>query len=204
LRAAFPDVGRPLPGIWATAILSPPQRKAWWRGLLDQVVVHRLRREAVHTRLVWPGGATTPVEGPVTVGAFTALSTAAAMEPQMLRLFTAGHSEAAIAMPLPPQGYRSPKRPQGLPSTVKTVRLNPGLLQQRHQSHPRRMAGVRTGPQRARVWAVTPPWGSSLITRGVISSTRDPTTGLSRFPDCPETRTTLRQLRDERRRQGPC
>jgi hypothetical protein len=37
----------------------------------------------------------------------------------------------------------------------------------------------------------------------VIASTRDPTTGLSLFPDGPETLTTVRQLRDERLRQVP-
>jgi DNA invertase Pin-like site-specific DNA recombinase len=56
LRAAFLDVGRLLPGIWATEILSQPQRKALWRCLIDKVVVHRLRQEAVQTRIVWKGG----------------------------------------------------------------------------------------------------------------------------------------------------
>jgi hypothetical protein len=63
---------------------------------------------------------------------------------------------------------------------------------------------VLTGPQLARAWAVTPRWVSYLIKRGVVASTRDPTTGLYLFPDCPETLTTLRQLRDERLRQVPC
>jgi hypothetical protein len=203
LRAACLDVGRTLPGIWATEGLSPPPRKALWRCLLDKVVVPRLRREAVQTRLVWKGGATTTFEVPVTVGAFTALSAAAAMEPQILSLLTAGPSDEAIATQLTQQGYRSPTRPQVLPSTVKPVRLNHGLMPQRHQSHPRRMAGVLTVPQLARVLAVTPHGVSYLIRRGVIASTRDPTTGLSLFPDGPETLTTVRQLRDERLRQVP-
>jgi hypothetical protein len=204
LRAAVLDVGRTLPGIWATEARSQPQRKALLRCVIDKVVVHRLRQEAVQTRIVWKGGATTTFEVPVTVGAFTALSTAAAMEQQMLTLFAAGHSDEAIATQLTQQGYRSPKHPQVLPSTVKTVRLKHGLMPQRHQSHPRRMAGVLTGPQLARALAATPHWGYYLITRGIVASTRDPTTGLSLFPDCPEPLTTLRQLRDERLRQVPC
>jgi hypothetical protein len=68
LRAACLDVGRTLPGEWVTEVLSQPQRKAWWRCLIDNVVVHRLRREAVQTRIVWQGGATTTFEGPVTGG----------------------------------------------------------------------------------------------------------------------------------------
>lgn len=204
LRAAFLDVGRTLPGVWATEVLSQPQRKALLRCLIDKVVVHRLRREAVQTRIVWKGGATTTFEVPVTVGAFTALSAAAAMEQQIRALFTAGHSDEAIAMQLTQQGYRSPKRPQVLPSTVKTIRLQHGLMQQRHQSPPRRMAGMLTVPQLARALAVTPHWVYHLIKRGVVVSTRDPTTGLYLFPDCPETMTLLRQLRDERQRQVPC
>jgi hypothetical protein len=138
------------------------------------------------------------------VGAFTALSAAAAMEQQILALFTAGHSDEAIAMQPTQQGYRSPKPPQVLPSTVKTIRLKHGLMQQRHQSHPRRMAGMLTVPQLAGALAVTPHWVYHLIKRGVVVSTRDPTTGLYLFPDCPETMTLLRQLRDERQRQVPC
>jgi len=200
LRAAFLDVGHTLPGIWATEVLSQQQRKALLRCLIDKVVVHRLRREAVQTRMVWKGGATTTFEVPVTVGAFTARSAAAAMEQQILTLCTAGHSDEAIAMPLTQQGYRSPKRPQVLPSTVNTIRLNHGLMQTRHQSHPRRIAGVLTVPQLARALAVTPQGVYHLIKRGVVSSTRDPKTGLYLFPDCPETMTILRQLRDKRLR----
>jgi hypothetical protein len=204
LRAAFLDVGRTLPGIWATEVLSQPQRKALWRCLIDKGVVHRLRREAVQTRMVWKGGATTTVEVPVTGGAFTALSTAAAMEQQMLTLLTAGHADEVIATRLTHQGDRSPKRPQVLPSPVKAIRLNHGLMPQRPQSHPRRLAGMLTVPQRARALAVTPHWVYHRIKRGVIASTRDPTTGRYLFPDCPDTLTLLRQLRDERQPQVPC
>ena len=107
-------------------------------------------------------------------------------------------------MQLTQQGYRSPKRPQVLPSTVNTIRLKHGLLHRRHQSHPRRRAGMLTVPQLARALAVTPQWVYHLMQRGVIVSTRDPTTGLSLFPDGPETITLLRQLRDERQRHVPC
>jgi hypothetical protein len=172
--------------------------------VIDKVVVPRIRPEAVQTRIVWQGGATTTFEVPVTVGAFTALSTAAAMEQPLLTLFAAGHSDEAIATPLTRQGYRSPKPPQVLPSTVNTVRLQHGLRQKRQQSHPRRMAGGLTVPQLARALAVTPHWVDDRITRGIGASTRDPTTGLYLFPDCPETLTPWRQLRDERLRQVPC
>jgi DNA invertase Pin-like site-specific DNA recombinase len=200
VRAAFLDIGRTLPQIWTTEVLSQQQRKALLRCLIDKVVVHRIRREAVQTRIVWKGGATTTFEIPVTVGAFTALSAAADMEQQVLTLFAAGHSDEAIAAQLTQQGYRSPKRPQVLPSTVKTLRLKHGLMQKRHQSHPRRIAGMLTVPQLAHALDVSPQWVYYLIKRGIISSTRDTTTGLYLFPDCPATLTTLHQLRAERLR----
>jgi hypothetical protein len=204
LRAAFLDGGRTLPSLWAPEVLAQPQRKALLRWLSDNVVVHRLRREAVQTRMVWKGGATPTLEVPVTVGAFTALSAAEAMEQQMLTLFTAGHADEAMALPLTQQGDRSPQRPQVLPSTIKTIRLKQGLRQTRHQAHPRRMAGMLTVPQRARALAVTPHGVSHLLKRGVVARTRAPQTGLSLVPDCPATLTRLRQLRDERLRQVPC
>jgi hypothetical protein len=154
--------------------------------------------------MVWNGGATTPSEGPVTVGAFTALSAAAAMEQPILPLCTAGHGAAALAMPLTQQGYRSPTRPQVLPSPVKPRRLPQGVLPPRHPSHPRRRAGGLPVPQRARAVAVTPQWGYQRSKRGAVASPRDPTTGLSLLPDGPETRPCLRPLREERLRQGPC
>jgi hypothetical protein len=92
--------------------------------LIDKVVVHRVRRETVPTRIVWQGGATTTSEVPVTVGAFAALSAAADMEQQILALCAAGHSDEAIATQLTHHGYRSPKRLHVLPSTVKRFGSN--------------------------------------------------------------------------------
>jgi hypothetical protein len=149
LRAAFLDLGRTLPGLWQTDVLSQPQRKALLRCLIDKVVGQRIPRDAIQTRIVWKGGATTTFAVPVTVGAFADLQGAAAMEQQILTLFAAGHTDEAIAAQLTQQGYRSPHRPYVLPSTVQTIRLKHGLMQRDHQSHPRRKAGYLTIPQLA-------------------------------------------------------
>jgi hypothetical protein len=202
VRAACLDMGRRLPEVWATELRSQQQRKALLRCLLDKVVVPRVRRETVQTRIVWTGGATTTCEVPVTVGAFAALSTAADMEHQILTLCAAGHSDEAIAAHLTPQGHRAPKRPQVLPSTVKTIRLQHGLMQKRHQSQPRRIAGRLTVPQLAKALGVTPHWMYYLIQRGIAPCTRAANTGLYLFPDCPETLETWRQLRDKHLRPG--
>jgi len=195
LQAAFLDVGRTLPALWQTDVLSQVQRKALLRCLIDKVVVHRVPRDVVQTRIVWKGGATTTFAVPVSVGAFADLQGAAAMEQQILALFAAGYTDDAIAAQLTQQGYRSPQRPQVLPSTVRTIRLKHGLLRQRHQSHPRQVAGYLTVPQLARRLGVAPHWLYDRLANGRIQLAKDPTTGLYLFPDEPMTLEPLQQLR---------
>ena len=202
-QTALLDIGRRLPDIWATEGLSQPQRKALLRCVIDKVVIHRVRREAVQTRLVWPGGATTTVDVPVRVGACAALRAAADMAQQILQLLAAGHSAEAIATQLTHQGDRSPTRLDVLPSTVQTIRLNHGLRQTRHQSPPRRIAGMLPVPQLARALAVSPQGVYYLLKRGLIASPRDTTTGLSRLPACSETLQTVQPLRAERLKPTP-
>ena len=194
VRKAFLDIGRTLPDLWQTDILSQVQRKALLRCLIDKVVVHRVPRDEVQTRIVWKGGATTTFAVPVPVGAFTDLQGAAAMEHQILTLFAAGHTDEAIAAQLTQQGYRSPQRPQVLPSTVRTIRLKHGRMQQRHQSHPRRVAGYLTVPQLARRLGVSPHWLYDRLANGRIQLAKDPATGLYLFPDEPMTLEHLQQL----------
>jgi len=194
LRAAFLDLGRTLPDLWQTDVLSQVQRKALLRCLIDKVVVHRVPRDEVQTRIVWKGGATTTFVVPVSVGAFADLHGAAAMEQQILTLFAAGHTDDVIAAQLTRQGYRSPQRPQVLPSTVRTIRLKHGRMQQRHQSHPRHVAGSLTVPQLARHLGVSPHWLYDRLANGRMQLAKDPATGLYLFPDEPTTLEHLQQL----------
>jgi DNA invertase Pin-like site-specific DNA recombinase len=194
LRAAFLDIGRTLPDLWPTEVLSQPQRKALLRCLIDKVVVHRSPRDEVQTRIVWKGGATTTFAVPVTVGAFTDLQGAAAMEQEILTLFAAGHTDDAIATQLTQQGYRSPQRSYVLPSTVQTIRLKHGLMQRRHQSHPRRKAGYLTIPQLAQRLGVSKYWLHDRIQNGHIQIAKDAAAGVYLFPDHPTTLEQLRQL----------
>ena len=192
LRAAFLDIGRTLPDLWPTEVLSQPQRKALLRCLIEKVVVLRHPRDEVQTRIVWKGGATTTLTIPVTVGAFADLQGAAAMEQQIRTLFAAGHTDEAIATQLTQQGYRSPQRSSVLPSTVQTIRLKHGLMQRRHQSHPRRQAGYLTIPQLAKRLGVSKYWVHDRIQNGRIQIAKDAAMGVYLFPDHP---TTLEQLR---------
>ena len=197
LRAACLDLGRTLPGLWQTDVLSPPQRNAVLRCLLDTVVVHRIPRDEVQTRMVWKGGATTTCAVPVTVGAFADLQGAAAMDQQMLTLVAAGHTDEAIAAQLTQQGYRSPHRPYVLPSTVQTIRLKHGLMPRRHQSHPRRKAGSLTIPPLAQRLGVSKYGRHDRLQHGHIQIVKDATTGVDLCPDHPTTLEQLRQLQAE-------
>src|ERR671924_1613868 len=195
LQAAFRAIGHKLPALWPTDILSQAQRKALLRCLIDKVVLQRARRAQIHTRIVWRGGDPTTLESPVGVGALTDLPTAPAMAQQMRVLFAEGKSDDEMARQLTQHGYRSPSQPAVLPSTVKGIRLKLGLMQQRSQSHPRRVAGSLTVPQLAKALAITPHWVYHQIKRGTVAISRDAATGLYLFPDTPQTLEAFRQLR---------
>lgn len=85
LRGVFEEIGRRLPEIWPTEVLTQPQRKALLRCLIDKVVAHRVSRDTVKVRVVWKGGETTTATVPVTVGALSDLSFAEAMETRIIK-----------------------------------------------------------------------------------------------------------------------
>src|SRR5712691_5641596 len=195
LQAAFRAIGQKLPELWSRDVLSQAQRKALLRCLIDKVVIQRARRDQIHTRIVWRGGETTPLEVPVAVGALTDLPTVHEMAQQIRVLFATGTRDDEIARQLTQHGYRSPSRPTVLPSTVKGIRLKLGLMQNRSQSHPRRIAGYLTVPQLAKALGITPHWVYHQIKRGTVVIQREAQTRLYLFPDRPETLEAFGQLR---------
>jgi len=156
--------------------------------------MHRVARDQVRARIVWRGGATTTRDLPVPVGALADLTDAAELECQVLALTAAGLTDEAIAEQLTQGGFRSPLRSVVLPSTVRTIRLRQGVLRERRQSHPRRVAGYLTVSQLARVLGVTPHWLYDRIYNGTIPVAKDPATGLYLFPEDAATLAHLRSL----------
>jgi hypothetical protein len=67
-------------------------------------------------------------------------------------------------------------------------------MQQRHQSHPRHVAGYLTVPQLARRLGVSPHWLYDRLANGQIQLAKDPATGLYLFPDQPTMVEHLQQL----------
>jgi len=196
LQARFQTVGQHLPQLWEEGIIGQAHKKALLRCLIDTVVVQRVERDRVRARIVWKGGETTTMQIPIPVGSWTELSGAEIMEKTILEQSAQGISDEEIATSLTAQGYRSPLRPQVLPSTVKGIRLKHRLFQKRSQSHPRRIAGYLTVPQIAQTLELTPHWIYDRIYNGTIAITKDPQRRLFLFPDAPSTWDQFRQLKD--------
>jgi len=194
LKTAFTAIGHNLPELWQGNILTQAQKKALLRCLIDKVVVHRLARDQVCTRIVWKGGDTTTVELPIPVGSLAELTHAAELETRIVELSQQALDDQTIAKQLTQEGYRSPLRSTLLPSTVKTIRLKHRILLNRSQSHPRRILGYLTVPQIATTLNLSPHWIYDRIHKGTIIITRDRQTGLYLFPDEPNTLAQFQQL----------
>jgi DNA invertase Pin-like site-specific DNA recombinase len=196
LRATFSPVGQALPTLWPQDTLSRAQRKALLRCLREKVVGDRQGPDTIATRIVWRGGAVSELAVPCTVGTLRDVTGLAQMEAQLLRLEAQGHSDAAIAERLTAQGFRSPQRRRVLASTVHTMRLRHGRLHRYRGPRPRRVPGFLTVSQLATALGGKAHWMDHLISRGRLIVGRDEASGLSLFPDRPETLEALRQWRD--------
>jgi DNA invertase Pin-like site-specific DNA recombinase len=196
VRARFEAVGQHLPQLWEDGSIGQAHKKALLRALIDKVVVQRVGRDRVQSRIIWKGGESTTLSVPVTVGSWTHLTGATAMEQSILTESRCGTPDAEIAQQLTAQGYRSPMRAEVLPSTVRNIRLKHRILQKRHQSHPRRVAGYLTVPQLAQALGCTPHWIYDRIYNGTIQVPKHSQRKTFLFPDTPTTLAQLRQLRD--------
>ena len=194
-RAAFLRAGKTIPDLWLQDRLTPQQKKAFLRSLIDKVVVHRSAPDTLQVRIVWRGGDTSSTALPVTVGALARLSSAAAMEKEILELARQGQCDEEIAALLTRRGYRSPKHATVLRSTVQILRLRHGILRDRHQSHPRCIPGFLTVPQLARSLGISPHWVYDRIHNGTVELAIDSERRLYLFPDQPKTIARFKQLR---------
>jgi hypothetical protein len=201
LKAACSKIGERLPHTWEQPLLSQPQRKALLRCLIAKVALHRVGRSQAQVRIVWRGGETTTRLVSVRVRSVAALPAAAEMERLIIDLFTQGYGDEEIAKRLTALGHRSPTCQHVRPHTVTIIRLKHRLFQKHRQSHPRRMAGYLTVPQIARTLEVPVHGMYDHIHRGTLEVTKDPTTGLSVFPDQPHTLKMFKDLKAGKRRK---
>ncbi len=195
LKTALSAIGQKLPELWSGETLTRVQKKALLRCLIDKVVIHRIVRDQVRTRIIWKGGDTTTVDLPIPVGSLAELTKADELEAQVVTLSTEGFDDELIAQQLTAQGHRSPLCKTLLPSTVKTIRLKHHIFHNHSQSHPRHISGCLTIPQVATAVEVPPHWIYDRIHKGTIQIKRDQTTGLYLFPDSPDTLVQINQLK---------
>jgi len=195
LRAALLDLGRELPALWTSGLLTRAQQKALLRCLIDKVVLHRPVHDRVRVRIVWRGGDTTTADIPVPVGSLAALESGRDLEAAALALVRAGHTDEAIAEELTTRGLRSPRRERVIASTVRNLRLKHRLLIAHSPTDPRRPAGYLSVTALAARLGVAEHWVYARIYSGRISVPRDTTTGLYLFADDAHTIAQLRCLK---------
>jgi hypothetical protein len=158
LKTAFTAIGQKLPELWQNDVLTQVQKKALLRCLIDKVVVHRVVRDQLCTRIVWKGGDTTTLTLPIPVGSLAELTNSSELEARIVALSKLGLDDQATAQQLTAQGYRSLRHPTLLPSTVKRLRLQHGIMLKRSQSHPRRIPGYLTVSQIATALNLSQHW----------------------------------------------
>jgi DNA invertase Pin-like site-specific DNA recombinase len=195
LKEAFTQIGTKLPKIWNTGILSRKHKKALLRCLIDKVIIHRARRDLIHTRIVWRGGAVSSFDISISVGSLAELACFDQMQQQIVQLSQQGKRDEEIVKELSAKGFRSPMRDHLLISTVKAIRLKHGIMLKRCQSHPCLIAGYLTVPQIAKALDIQRHWIYDRIHKGVIHVNKDTKTGLYLFPDTPRTLEQFRKLK---------
>ncbi len=194
LKTALMTMGEKLPQIWSKDVLTQVQRKALLRCLIDKVVIHRLQRDQVRIRIIWKGGDNTNFDLPIRVGSLAELTNGEELEARIVALARQGFNDDKVAEQLTAEGFRSPMGLTLLPSTVKRIRLEHRIFQQRSQSHPRQIKGYLTVSQLAQMLNFSKHWFYDRIHNGTIAIARDEKTQLYLFPDEPNTLTQLQRL----------
>lgn len=105
LKTALSAIGQKLPELWFGETLTRVQKKALLRCLIDKVVIHRIVRDQVRSRIIWKGGDTTTVDLPIPVGSLAELTNASELETQVVALSQQGIDDQVIAQQLTTQGH---------------------------------------------------------------------------------------------------
>ena len=193
-KQAFLEAGKNIPDAWRQGKLSVRQQKEFLRCLVSRVILHRSVAETISIRIVWRGGDTTTTNLPVAVGAFARLSTAEALEKEIVELAKEGKRDEEIAKELTSRGYRSARDEGVRVSTVRIIRLRHRVLRKRSQSHPQKRSGYLSVSQIASRLNIPRSWIYDRIHNGTIEIARDAKSNRYLFPDKPKTITQFKQL----------
>ena len=195
LRARAAELGGRLPEIWADPNTSQAHRKTLLRCLVDKVVLSRVARDRAAVRIVWRGGAVTPLEVDLPVNALAALPRAAEMEARVLELANTGMHDEEIVRVLEAEGHRSPRQAAGVhASTVRGIRLRHGSKATWRCTRWPPVPGWLTAKDMAGQLGVPEKWLREKLRAGTIRTRRD-AGGRYLLPDRPDARQALLQLR---------
>ena len=197
VRNAWLRAGATLPELWVTGRLTPQQKKALLRSLIDKVVLQPSSPGTLQVRVVWKGGDFTTLNVPVTVASLSRLPFAKEMENEIVRLAKQGKHDEWIAHHLQRQGYRSPQETYLSISTVAMIRCRHGLLREA-RTRCCMPDGTLNVWQLARRLQIPASWIHVQIQRGVITVPMDEQNGRFAFPDTLATMAKIRRLRNGR------
>lgn len=195
LKQAFRAVCQHLPQLWEQGVIDQVRKKALLRSLIDKVVIRQQAVDSMAVRIVWKGGAVSELPVEKTVKRMKDLRGSAEMERLIVERSEAGRRDEEIAEELNVRGYRSPMADKVLTSTVRGIRLRHNILQVKHQSHPRKVAGYLTVTQLAKALDMEVHWIYDRIHKGTIAIEKNER-GMYLFPDEPETLKNFKGLYD--------
>ena len=198
-RKQFRTLGDSLPRLWAeNGRLNRSHRKAILRSLIDKVVLRHPRERwgQVEVRIVWKGGAVSPLSVFARVGDIHDLPNYPQLERELLALVHEGHSDGDIAQRLTQRGYRSAAKPHLNAGVVSRIRRSLGQTHERRVRRPPRIPGHLSMGELAAALAIPTHWFYHQLKRGSLRIPRDEKTGWYAVPDESETLEQIRQLHE--------
>jgi DNA invertase Pin-like site-specific DNA recombinase len=194
LKNAFISLGKELPGVWEK--ISQGHKKAFLRCLIDKVVVCRKISNILEVRIVWVGGETTTKDITVPIRRYAELPYVKELEEKIIQLSGQDINDQFIADKLTKEGYKSAMSKGLLVSTVRKIRLKHGIMRRtRSASKPSFKLGYTTVSQLAKRHEVDISFIYHRIKKGLITVSKDPTTGRFLFPDNAETDKMIIELK---------
>jgi DNA invertase Pin-like site-specific DNA recombinase len=188
-----------LPELWRRADVTWADKKAFLRTLIDKVVLQRVSRDRIATRIVWRGREVSELTVEPRVHALSALSRGAEMEIRLLELARQGIDDVKIAEILTQEGHRSARCSHVPARTVQLVRQRYRVLQSPQSTRDRHTAGWLTIAKMAERLQVSTSWIKRRIRNGSIQIQRDPHDKRFLFPDTPESIAAVKALKSGRR-----
>lgn len=196
LKHTFLDLGKRLPDLWDTGILSNLHKKLFLRCLIDKVVVNRNMPDKVQIRIVWKGGQLSEIISPLKVAAYSKLSNYGEMKTLISEAYTNGKKDAEIAGLLNQMGFTSPDLTEITDKVVQAIRLKLNLSRQRGGKKTASMDGYLSIRQLSTIFNIDRHWISDRIYSGKIKISKHSESGTYFFPDTEATRLKFSQFID--------